>query len=92
MKKIVINVLVLTGSLNNIILIEANTIIPIANPINLLGHISPLKLYTNASTDFIYNQLIGIAIPNINNGYLSYQLYFMFPCNCRNVSTCAMNP
>ena len=80
------------ASLNKKKLIRANTIIPIPNPIRREGQISPLKLYTNASTDFIYNQLIGIDIPNIINGYRSYQFHLIFPCNCRNVSTCAMNP
>ena len=43
----------LTGSLNKVMLIIVNTIIPTANPINLLGHISPPNPCTKYCTDLM---------------------------------------
>lgn len=71
---------------------NVNTIIPTANPINLLGHILPSKYSTKYFTDKIYNKLIGILAINNKNGCVSNQLYLIFPCNCKNVNTCARNP
>lgn len=64
-----------------------NTMIPTANPINLLGHICPLKCKTKYFTDQMYNKLIGILTSNKYIGYFSIQLYFMLPCSCKKVNT-----
>jgi hypothetical protein len=57
-------------SLNKKKLIRAKTTTPILNPMSLDGQISPLKLCTKYSTDFIYNQAIGIDADNNSKGYL----------------------
>ncbi len=80
------------GSLNIRILIVANTIIPIANPINRLGHISPLYATTKYSTDFINNQAIGIDVNSVMIGYLFNNPHFILPCNCRKVMIWAIKP
>ena len=79
------------GSLNSTMLIIVNTIAPIPNPINRLGHISPLYAMTRFSTDLINENDIGIA-PNRIIGYFWNHPYFMFPWSCRNVSICPIMP
>ena len=70
----------------------ANTIIPIANPINLDGHISPSYATTKYSTDFINNHAIGIEGNSVRIGYLASRCHLILPCNCRKVSIWAINP
>lgn len=78
-------VLDVIGSLNIKKLIRANTIIPIANPINRLGHISPLYATTKCSTDFIKRYPIGIDDNRVNIGYLDSNPHLILPCNCTKV-------
>ena len=82
-----INVLIVIGSLNKIILKDTNTTIPIPNPIRRDGQSCPSKWFTKLSTELIYNQVVGIADSNIIIGYLSNHPYFMFPCICRKDNT-----
>ena len=57
------------GSLNSKQLNIVNTIAPMPNPINRLGHSSPLYAATKFSTDLINTNEIGIAPANIIIGY-----------------------
>jgi hypothetical protein len=86
----VIPVLIVKGSLNQKYAIVVKTIVPIAKPINLGGHICPSKNATKYFTEYINRYDIGNPPTSATrNGCSLNQAHLNCPCSCVKVITCA---
>tara|TARA_R100001509_G_C4787123_1_gene188444 strand:- start:73 stop:297 length:225 start_codon:yes stop_codon:yes gene_type:complete len=66
-----INVLALNGSFIIYVVIIANIIMPVANPMNLPGHNNPSKACAQYLVANINKYVTGAAINVINHGFLA---------------------